>query len=65
MHHDAEAHRLTGLLAAPNPTTVVMEGFQLHSLVRLGDPERVEQAITELDDRARAGFVLSGSMALL
>jgi LuxR family maltose regulon positive regulatory protein len=68
--HDAEAlaayeeaEQLAELLAAPNPKAFTLQGFTLQPLVRLGETERVEQTIAELDhhdrDRGEMRIVLA------
>jgi LuxR family maltose regulon positive regulatory protein len=47
------AERLGGLLAAPHLLTVATRAQLLHTLVRLGEMERAERALAELDERDR------------
>ncbi|MEV0263858.1 LuxR C-terminal-related transcriptional regulator [Streptomyces sp. NPDC050617] len=50
------AEQLSGLLAAPNPVATSMHGFQLQTLVRLGETERAARVLNGLDrgDREKA-----------
>ncbi|MEU0965547.1 LuxR C-terminal-related transcriptional regulator [Streptomyces sp. NPDC005917] len=43
------AERVTGLVAAHHPLATKTRAFQLHTLVRLGEAQRVEQAMAEMD----------------
>jgi len=47
------AERLAGRLAAPHPLARPMRAWLLHTLVRLGDTERAEQALAGLGDHDR------------
>ncbi len=47
------AERLGGLLAAPHLLTVSTRAQLLHTLVRLGETERAERALAELDEQDR------------
>ena len=47
------AERLGRLLAAPHLLTVATRAQLLHTLVRLGETERAERALAELDERDR------------
>ena len=47
------AERLAGLLVAEHPATTLMQAHMLQVLVRLGETGRVEQALTDLDEKQR------------
>jgi LuxR family maltose regulon positive regulatory protein len=48
-----EAERLEGLLAMPHMLTMRMQAINLEMLVRVGETERVERALAEMDQQAR------------
>ncbi|CAL9636862.1 HTH-type transcriptional regulator MalT [Streptomyces sp. enrichment culture] len=60
-----ESERLAGLLAAPNPMATAMRGFQLQTLVRLGETERAVRALDELDEHHRDGGEMRIVLAML
>ncbi|MEU9245777.1 LuxR C-terminal-related transcriptional regulator [Streptomyces sp. NPDC048385] len=47
------AERVTRLVAARHPLATKARAFQLHTLVRLGEVERAERALAEMDPRER------------
>jgi len=59
------AERLAGDLAEPVLLTLAIRAFLVHTLVRLGEIERAEQALAELDDQDRDNWLNRFSLALL
>jgi len=59
------AERLAGLLAAPSPLTLSVRAFQLQTLVRLGETERAEQALSRFGDHDRQCGELRIALAML
>jgi LuxR family maltose regulon positive regulatory protein len=47
------AERLAGLLVTEHPATMLMRAHTLQVLMRLGETDRVEQALTELGEQGR------------
>ena len=59
------ADQLAGRLAKPNLMVLPNRAFLVQALVRLGEPQRAEQAIAGLADRDRDGGVMRISLATL
>ncbi|MGW0630095.1 LuxR C-terminal-related transcriptional regulator [Streptomyces sp. NPDC002758] len=59
------AERVTDLVVAHHPLATKARAFQLHTLVRLGEAERVEQALAEMDPRERETGETRAALAAL
>jgi LuxR family transcriptional regulator, maltose regulon positive regulatory protein len=59
------AKRLAGQLAAPHLLVTRMQALRLHALVRLGDTQRAERAVTEIGDQDRESGEIRIAVAVL
>ncbi|MEV6057194.1 LuxR C-terminal-related transcriptional regulator [Streptomyces sp. NPDC052107] len=59
------AERMTDLVAARHPLATKTQAFQLHTLVRLGEAQRVERALAELNPGERETGEARAALAAL